>query len=220
MVLDVGDIEVGVRPCGGISKSDSYCCDDGSTGIGSFTCCKDESNIFTYDNVTTLPSILATIPLKDVSATTVESTSSSTLVISTSSDISTGLLTVGATSTELTPIQPTNGSVGSTESGSSSANANTSTALGAGLGVGLPVAAAIIGGVWFMIWRSKRKNTRETEQEKEPQQSVPSGFIVPDDNTPKPATTPSPLGLYGVANTRETNAYELPSGYHGRELLT
>ncbi|KAI0108297.1 hypothetical protein F4814DRAFT_427479 [Daldinia grandis] len=224
MILDIGDPAVGVRPCGGIDKSNSYCCDDGTTGAGSFACCSVESNIFTYTNITTLPSILATIPLEDVVSTiTSESTSSSTLTVSTGSGTPTRLSTAEVASTELTPIQPTNDSAGHTESGSSSASANISIAVGAGLGVGLPVAAAILGGVWFMIWRSERKHTGETEREKERQQGIPSGFVVPDDNTPKPTTSPGPLELYSVADVRETNAqetntYELPSGYYGREL--
>ncbi|KAI1662569.1 hypothetical protein F4813DRAFT_384154 [Daldinia decipiens] len=67
-----------------------------------------------------------------VSATTVESASPPTLVISTGSDISTGLLTGEATRTgSIPPSQYTNASAGPTESGSSSTNANLSTALGA-----------------------------------------------------------------------------------------
>ncbi|KAI0851335.1 hypothetical protein F5Y00DRAFT_230950 [Daldinia vernicosa] len=218
MILDIDDPSVGVRPCGGIEKSNLYCCDDGLTGAGSFACCSVESSIFTYDNITTLPTILATIPINEVSTTMVESTSSSSLIVSTGSDTSTGLPTVKATSTESIPIQPTGDSAGHIENGSSSINVNISTALGAGLGVGLSVAAAIIGGFWFMVWRSKREHTGETEREKDPYQGVLSGFIVPDGNTPKPATSPGPLELYGVANSRETNAHELPSGYYGREL--
>ncbi|KAI1808039.1 hypothetical protein F4811DRAFT_502500 [Daldinia bambusicola] len=216
MVLAVGEVAIGVRPCGGIDRSNEYCCDDGSTGVGSFACCSDESNIFAYENITTLPTILATIPFDDVPTTAVESTLSTTSTASITSDTSTGLFTVEPTSS--IPIQATSSGTVPTESGSASSDTNISTALGAGLGVGLPVAAAIIGGIWFMIWRSKRKDARGAEQEDEPQLHAPNFLIVPGDNTPKPVASPSSLGSYGVTSFHEANPHELPSHFYGREL--
>ncbi|KAI1140471.1 carbohydrate-binding module family 20 protein [Hypoxylon sp. FL0543] len=65
-VLDVGYTAIGVRPCDGIDKSNLYCCDDGTTGVGSFACCSNKSTTFNYDNITSLPTIIATMPLHDV----------------------------------------------------------------------------------------------------------------------------------------------------------
>ncbi|KAK6950954.1 hypothetical protein Daesc_007482 [Daldinia eschscholtzii] len=217
-----GDVAIGVRPCGGIDRSNEYCCDDGSTGVGSFACCSDESNIFAYDNITTLPTILATIPLDDVSTIAVDLTLSSAPPAGTTSDMSTGPLTSESTSkptsTGSIAIQVTGASTVPTESESSPTNANISTALGAGLGVGLPVAAAIIGGIWFMIWRYKQKDTGGIEQEKEPQYGALDNVMVPGDNTPKLVSSPSSSGLYGVPSVRGANTHELPSNYYGREL--
>ncbi|OTB16537.1 hypothetical protein K445DRAFT_293412 [Daldinia sp. EC12] len=222
MISAVGDVAIGVRPCGGIDRSNEYCCDDGSTGVGSFACCSDESNIFAYNNITTLPTILATIPFDDVSTIAVDSTLSSAPTAVTTSDMPTGPLTSESTSkptsTGSMSIQTTNSSIVPTEGGSSPANTNISTALGAGLGVGLPVAAGIIGGIWLTIWRSKRKDTGGMKQEKEPRYGAPNNLMVPSDNTPKLVSSPSSLGLYGVPSVRGANTHELPSNYYGREL--
>ncbi|KAI8963766.1 hypothetical protein F5Y11DRAFT_346217 [Daldinia sp. FL1419] len=215
----VGDIAIGVRPCGGIDKSNSYCCDDGSNGIGSFACCNDESNVFKYDNITTLPTIIATIPSNDISTPAVEPVIPPTSAVSIDNEISTGSLTTKTTSTRSISIQSVGPSAVPTESRNSSTNTSISTGLGAGLGVGLPVAAAIIAGIWFVIWRSRRKHNMQMEHEKGLHEGLPSNLMIPGNGTPKPPTPPSSLGLYNnTTNTRGIAAHELASSYHGREL--
>ncbi|KAI1211730.1 uncharacterized protein F4807DRAFT_418818 [Annulohypoxylon truncatum] len=162
LAIDLGEYAAGVRPCGGIDKSNLYCCDDGSTGIGSFACCNNESQTFHYNNITTLPTIIATIPLDDVA--------------STSSSI------VGSTSPESTSTQPTITNIASAGSGNSGSSSN-STAVGVGLGVGLPAAAAIFAGVGFMIWRTRRK---QPSSEHSPQHDVSSYLEAFQDGTPRP----------------------------------
>ncbi|KAI6092246.1 hypothetical protein F4821DRAFT_279567 [Hypoxylon rubiginosum] len=129
---------LGVRPCGGITQSNVYCCDNGTTGPGSFACCNNDSSTFTYENITSLPTIIATLPLHDVSPET--SKPSSTLQP-----------TVQSTAQSITT------STGSTDSGSPHSSPAHSVGIGVGVGLGLPAAAVIIGGIWWIISRSKRK---------------------------------------------------------------
>lgn len=144
---------VGVRPCDGIDIGIRYCCDNGTTGLGSFACCNDESQIFQYNNLTVLPTILATIPVRENLAIT-------TATIPNNATIANE--TPRPTSEMSTPINAT--STGSASPATDSNNSTTSIALGAGLGAGLPVAAIIIGGIWFVISRSKQKQQRNERQ--------------------------------------------------------
>ncbi|KAI1462515.1 hypothetical protein F4805DRAFT_119 [Annulohypoxylon moriforme] len=186
----VGVLAVGVRPCDGIDKSNLYCCDDGSTGDRSFACCNNDTKIFQYNNITTLPTIIATIPLDNpalTSSSTVESTSTESTLASTSTQSS----------------STTTASVGSGSSGASS----NSVAIGVGLGVGLPASAAIFAGVGFVIWRSRR-NQQSSGQS--PRNDAPGYLVASCDGTPKP---PSIQGRSMV-----TNPQELSLGHDAREL--
>lgn len=140
--LEIRSAGTGVRPCGGIDQSNMYCCDNGTTGIGSFACCNNEPSLFHYENITSLPTIIATMPLSDEPSSIVGPTT--TLVQFTT-------LVLPAT---LVPSTATNAIPAESES---SSNSFATVGLGAGLGVGLPAAAAIIGGIWWAIWRSRRK---------------------------------------------------------------
>ncbi|KAI0885577.1 uncharacterized protein GGS22DRAFT_161267 [Annulohypoxylon maeteangense] len=184
----VGVFGIGVRPCGGINESNQYCCDDGSTGDGSFACCNNDTKVFQYNNITTLPTIIATIPLNDKAPT-----SSST---------------VGSISTKSTSSQAASTSTSSSGSGSSGGSSN-AVAIGVGLGVGLPAAAAIFAGVGFMIWRSRRSRPIS---EQSPQQDAPSYIEAPYSGTPKP---PNIQGQPSVNNPQELpsgyDARELPA---------
>ncbi|KAI2473195.1 hypothetical protein F4781DRAFT_224999 [Annulohypoxylon bovei var. microspora] len=175
----VGNLGIGVRPCDGIDKSNLYCCDNGSTGAGSFACCNNNTKIFQYNNITTLPTIIATMPLNQ--------------------EVS----TVSSTSTESISSQSTSTNTASTGSGSSSnSDGSESTALGAGLGVGLPAAAAIFSGVGFMIWRSKQKQLKSEQGPHD----FPDGLAARYDGTPKP---PSNQGQPAMTNLQElSSGYE------------
>ncbi|KAI1389849.1 uncharacterized protein F4822DRAFT_216501 [Hypoxylon trugodes] len=133
----VEPVSLGVRPCGGIDKSNQYCCDDGLSGPGSFACCSNETSVFSYNNISSLPSIIATIPPNEVATTASSSKVEST---TTTSSITTQSTSTSSTSISSIPTQS------APENGNPSTNSSNSIALGAGLGVGLPVAAAIIGG--------------------------------------------------------------------------
>ncbi|OTB09048.1 hypothetical protein M426DRAFT_18438 [Hypoxylon sp. CI-4A] len=195
----VGVHAVGVRPCGGIEDSNQYCCDDGSTGAGSFSCYKNSSSTFNYNNITTLPTVIATIPIHDVSST------------SSANDTSSTSSAIGPASTESSPAQSTTSNA---EHEGPSSNGSNSAALGAGLGVGLPVSAAIIGGIWFMIWRSKRKEWDTGKgSEYNPQTDAPVAFLDSQNNIPKSAFAAYPQELSGALSPQE-----MPLGHGAREL--
>ncbi|KAK0118176.1 hypothetical protein ONS95_012481 [Cadophora gregata] len=135
----------GVRFCNGdITDTTSYCCDDGSQGIGSFHCCDNPTSIFRISPAAT---ILAQMPLSQLSTTTTtSSSSSSTSQTSTSTSISSTTTTTNAAATS-TSASPS--------SGGGSSN---SAAIGAGVGV--PVAVIALGIVGFFVWRHRRNKKR------------------------------------------------------------
>ncbi|KAI1092621.1 hypothetical protein F5B19DRAFT_197940 [Rostrohypoxylon terebratum] len=158
----VGGTGIGVRACGGIDKSNRYCCDDGSTGDGSFACCNNDTQIFEYNNITTLPTIIATIPLDGA-------TSTSSSIIQSTRNIS--------TSTQTTTVVVTNSAASANSGGSFTV------AVGVGLGVGLPAVAAILSGAGLMIWRSRRN---QPNAEQSPQYDPPDSPGAPSfSNTSK-----------------------------------
>ncbi|KAI0892303.1 hypothetical protein F4806DRAFT_243710 [Annulohypoxylon nitens] len=185
----VGATGIGVRPCGGIDKSNQYCCDDGKTGYGSFACCNNDTDIFEYNNITTLPTIIATIPFDDTAST------SSSMIESTRN--------VSA-STQTISVIVTN-SVVSANSGSSS----NSVAVGVGLGVGLPAAAAILLGAGLMIWRARRKQPNAEQSS----QHDPPGYLGAP---PYSISTPKPTSIHGQSVA--TIPQELSLGHGAREL--
>ncbi|KAG4420898.1 hypothetical protein IFR04_005982 [Cadophora malorum] len=125
----------GVRFCNGdITETTSYCCDDGSQGIGSFHCCDSPTSIFRISPAAT---ILAQMPLSQL-ATTTSSSSSRT---STSS----ATTTTGAPAT-------------STPASSSGGGSSNGAAIGAGVGV--PVAVIALGFIGFFFWRHRRNKKR------------------------------------------------------------
>ncbi|KAH8884023.1 hypothetical protein GQ53DRAFT_409436 [Thozetella sp. PMI_491] len=128
----------GIRPCDGIDKGNHYCCDPGPY-IGSFACCNNSTNIFVLG--TSIPTILAQMPLSQLSTST--STSASSTSSSTSS---------ASNSASTTP-----GSSGGSDSSSGGSTNMVGVGVGVGLGVGIPVAAAVIGAFWFFSRRSARK---------------------------------------------------------------
>ncbi|KAI1418734.1 carbohydrate-binding module family 20 protein [Hypoxylon sp. FL1857] len=297
-LLAVGNLAIGVRPCDGIDKSNVYCCDDGSTGVGSFACCSNKSSTFNYNNITSLPTIIATIPLHSVTtASSSTATSSSTptqsasgtcavtfqelkttswgqtvkivgnvtslgnwdtgkaVTLDTSSYTSSnplwkatvnlpagqtvlykyilidtdGSITweadpsrsysvaqscANSTNANVIPIDSWNSYENSPApagpSGTSPGKSSNQTALGVGLGVGLPATAAIIGGIWFMIWRSRQK---QSVAEVGPQQAPPNYSVAPGDSALKPPMSQGPQVQSVIPNPRE-----LPSGYEAGEL--
>ena len=68
-----------------------------------------------------------------------------------------------ATSTSTGEITPTSTGGNSDDDGGDSNS--TAVGLGVGLGVGIPIAAAVAGGIWFMMWRSRKRNSRNTAVE-------------------------------------------------------
>ncbi|KAI0383148.1 hypothetical protein F5Y04DRAFT_278853 [Hypomontagnella monticulosa] len=195
---DVGRTAAGVRPCDGINIGITYCCDNGTTGLGSFACCNDKAQTFMYNNLTTLPTVLATIPVINDLATTTQAVPINATVTITDGIPGTtgeGPVVTGASLTE------------STSSPADSNDSATSIALGAGLGAGLPVAAAIIGGIWLTIWRSKQK---QLQSEKGSQQHISGASLGLSDGTLGP-----PISHELAPDDVKP---ELPSGYESREL--
>ncbi|PVH83401.1 hypothetical protein DL98DRAFT_116142 [Cadophora sp. DSE1049] len=132
----------GVRFCNDdITESTSYCCDDGSQGVGSFHCCDSPTSIF---RISPAPTILAQMPLSQLSTTTSSSSSSSQTSTSTSTSSATTTTSAPATST--------------TASSSSGGGSSNGAAIGAGVGV--PVAVIALGIVGFFFWRHRRNKTR------------------------------------------------------------
>ncbi|KAI0833184.1 starch binding domain-containing protein [Hypoxylon sp. FL0890] len=123
-----------------------------------------------------------------------------------------------STSANVIPTESWNSSGNSSAQGNSSESPSASpsgssyneTALGVGLGVGLPATAAIIGGIWFVIWRSRRK---QSALENGPQQDSPNYFVAPGESAMKTPMSPSPPVQFIISNP-----HELPSSYEAREL--
>ncbi|ROW18255.1 hypothetical protein VPNG_00229 [Cytospora leucostoma] len=120
----------GIRPCDGITEGNHYCCDTGEDGVGSYACCDNSTDIFVLGS--SIPSVLAQMPLSQTSTSTTAS--------------ATG--TSSSTSTATHRSEHKSGSSGLDE---------TAVGVGVGLGVGVPLAVAVGGIIWFLTWRSRRK---------------------------------------------------------------
>ncbi len=127
------DSSAGIRPCDGINKGNHYCCDPGPA-IGSFACCDNTTDIFVLG--TSIPTVLAQMPLSQLSTSTTASSTAANTATSPSSSNSAG-----------------------TGNGSGSSTNTTAIGLGVGLGVGIPVAAIIAGAFWFFGRRGRKGST-------------------------------------------------------------
>ncbi|KAE8451038.1 hypothetical protein EG329_004710 [Mollisiaceae sp. DMI_Dod_QoI] len=124
----------GVRYCDGdITQTTSYCCDDGSSGVGSFACCNTAADIFQISPAAT---VLAQMPLSQLTTTTTSATSSATRTSSTTT------------------------SAAATTSASSGGGSSDGAAIGAGVGV--PMGLIALGGIGYLFWR-RRKNQKKAQ---------------------------------------------------------
>ncbi|KAH9220598.1 hypothetical protein DL95DRAFT_479270 [Leptodontidium sp. 2 PMI_412] len=143
----------GVRFCNGdITDTTSYCCDDGSQGIGSFHCCDGPTSIFRISPAAT---ILAQMPLSQLTTSITSSSSTSQTSISTTTIISSSVSSTSsseATSTSASPPSPSSNGGGSSNG----------TAIGTGVGV--PVAVIALGLVGYLFWRRRRNAKRRRNQ--------------------------------------------------------
>ncbi|KAL2063484.1 hypothetical protein VTL71DRAFT_5289 [Oculimacula yallundae] len=129
----------GVRFCNGpITNSTSYCCDDGSQGVGSFHCCDSPRSIFRISPAAT---ILAQMPLSQLATSTTSSSSTS----QTSTSATTAITSAPATSSSAPP--PNDGD-------------SSTKAAAIGAGVGVPVVVVALGLVGFFLWRRRRNAKR------------------------------------------------------------
>ncbi|KAH7319346.1 hypothetical protein BKA65DRAFT_599431 [Rhexocercosporidium sp. MPI-PUGE-AT-0058] len=130
----------GIRFCNGdITETTSYCCDDGSQGIGSFHCCDSPTSIFRISPAATIP---AQMLLSQLTTSTTSSSSSSSTSQTSSSTIT--------TSSSVTSTTPSPSSSSPPDGGGSSNGA----AIGAGVGV--PVVVIALGLVGCFCWRRRR----------------------------------------------------------------
>ena len=150
-LADAPGSSAGIRPCDGIENGTQYCCDPGPY-VGSFACCSTSSDIFLLG--TSVPSVLATIPLGSATPTPTgtgkrESTTSSATTASSTTDADSTTTSSSSTATSPSASSPGSGDRISTNS--------LGIGLGVGLGVGIPLAAAIAGAFWFFGTRSRRR---------------------------------------------------------------
>ncbi|KAF8865292.1 hypothetical protein BDZ45DRAFT_796608 [Acephala macrosclerotiorum] len=124
----------GVRWCGSdITETTSYCCDDGSTGAGSFACCNTQSDIFQISPAAT---VLAQMPLSQLTTTTTSATTSATSSAST-----------------------TTSAAATTSASSPGGGSSNGAAIGAGISV--PVGLLALAGIGY-FWR-RRRNPKQTQ---------------------------------------------------------
>jgi hypothetical protein len=132
------DSGAGIRPCGGITTGDEYCCDPAPADNGNFACCSTASNLFTLP----IPFVIATIPGGMFAAT-------GSLQTSTSAS--------GSTSTTAKAPTPTfSQEAPTTIARSGGYSTGDKIALGTGIGVGLP---ATVAAIWQLYLKLARGST-------------------------------------------------------------
>ncbi|ESZ91050.1 hypothetical protein SBOR_8569 [Sclerotinia borealis F-4128] len=130
----------GIRFCNGaITSTTEYCCDPGGNGVGSFACCKNDTNIF---NISPVATVLAQVPLNYVSSST-SSTSTSSASTSTTTSASNTITTSSASETSTTIL-------------SSPTSTSTPHTAAIGVGVGIPCGILALGLLGYFFWRRKR----------------------------------------------------------------
>ncbi|KAL2061933.1 hypothetical protein VTL71DRAFT_7311 [Oculimacula yallundae] len=119
----------GLRFCGAsVEASTSYCCDDGTQGVGSFHCCESPLSIFRISPAAT---VLAQIPLSQLPTSTSSASQTSTSATTSSAPV---------TSTSALP--------------SDEGHPSTTVIVGAAMGVSGTL--IILGLIGFSLWRRRR----------------------------------------------------------------
>ncbi len=115
-----------------IESTISYCCNDGTHGIGSFACCQNSSSIFQISSTT---KVIVQMPRNQLTTTATSASLTSTSISTTSRS-----------------TIPTNSATDTPGGGNSSRRA----AIGAGVGVSLGLIA--LAGIGYLFWRRKGKS--------------------------------------------------------------
>ncbi|KAH6884556.1 hypothetical protein B0T10DRAFT_132478 [Thelonectria olida] len=170
-----------VRPC----SDGSLCCDDNDH------CCDDGKGIF-LDNdgqiADSAPSTTYSYGPERTAASFRTNRASTSTSASTASDAS------ATTTAEPALADATTSATAAETSSASDDDGDSSNGLAIGLGVGLPVAALIVGGLFFIFWwkrRSARKADANTAKELQAEAAVPkTDYYAPVRNYELPTNRP------------------------------
>jgi hypothetical protein len=137
---------LGVRPCDGMA-GDRYCCDYVPGDPGNMSCCQDSANIFQWKAA----SVIATMPLSQISGSATLKTASTTNTTSPPS-------TISVTTTALPSPTSTDGAHATSTNSQAAATSNSDSGLTsgakAGIGIGVSVGCvALLAGLIFLIFR-------------------------------------------------------------------
>ncbi|KAI1080318.1 hypothetical protein F5B20DRAFT_540215 [Whalleya microplaca] len=189
----------GVRPCDGIDKSNRYCCADKYGEVGSFECCTNTSSIFTYGGMNALPTVVGAM-LDSAGEVPITSTIEVQVPSMSSTFIMPGSSTLSAIARPSSFPDKDERDDGS---------GSLPIAIGISLGVGLPAAAAIIGGIWWAMWRSNKKHAKQREDGIQKQQWQYSNIFANLHNK-------HALASFALTEPAEMNSMREPQELHGR----